>query len=178
MRSNACAARPRWLPAATLLYCSMAALQFPSTVSVFMAALNSRSRSCAAGTFTASMTASVTSANRFIALPPPMKLPAGFRDRSTGRSCFRHAFRVESVPYAAHALEELRNRRPRLDLPAEIRDLVVDDALGDRRVASPRFVDQDPAGQHATRPRHEQCQQLELERRHRHRLSGSTQLPA
>ena len=49
---------------------------------------------------------------------------------------------IEPVAEAAHAGDVARVRRIRLDLPAQVQDLVVHDAVGDGDVAAPGGVQQ------------------------------------
>src|SRR5437879_2844901 len=118
----------------------MAALRLPSTSSVFIAALSSRSASCALCACAAAMadaataTANVQLSNGFIDQPPHTRLPAAYVDHSSTSSSFRHDFEVEPVPDPTDAFQESRRLGRRLDLAAQIRDLVVDDALCNRRV--------------------------------------------
>src|ERR1051326_338535 len=154
-------------------YCLIAALKSPFTSSALIAALSWRSPSpvCAA----ASTAAIVPIRIRFIPSPPEARLASVLQDRSIAVSRFGHLFRVEPVPDAAHALQVFRLGGRGLDLLAQVRDLVVDYALGDRGFLAPHLVDQQAARQHAARTSGEQTHQLEFERRGGDRLCPAGQ---
>lgn len=90
------------------------------------------------------------------------------------QSSLGHAFAVETVAKTAQRDEVPRPIWLRLDLLAQVRDLVVDDAIGDMGVASPHFIEQLGACKQPAGSSHEGRQQLELERRQLDSCPGPT----
>ena len=75
-----------------------------------------------------------------------------------------HGLRIEAVSQPADVQEKARACRIGLELPPQTDDVVVDDAVVERDVASPRGIEQLLARQHPPAAPHERREQLELER--------------
>src|SRR5215204_352443 len=165
MRSSACAASGRGALSTTLRYCAIAERRSPSTSSAFIAALNSRSASCAPGVADARANVTRTAtAVLVIEQPPPRRLRAAFLDRSIDLSRFGQFLEIEPVANAPHALEKARRCGRRLDLLPQVGNLVVHDAFGDCGVPTPDLVDQRASREHSPNSPREEFEQLQLER--------------
>src|SRR5690242_3893782 len=175
MRSSARAATGRGVPAwpSTARYFSMAPLRSPATISRWMAASRSRSGS---GACCAASSAAHTAASSAIQVGRNAR--GAYDPRTSPRffTILRGIFTLEPVAQAAHVAQVLRVGRIVLNLAAQVRDVVVDNARAGIGVLAPDTVDELIAAQHAAAGADKQAEQLELDGRQIDRASAAPHL--
>src|SRR5687767_4229188 len=95
------------------------------------------------------------------------------RKPSLQSSAFRQLSWFEPVADAAHVLQEARLVDVGFQFFPQTSNVVVDDAVGDKRVGSPCVADQLGARENAAARANESLQQPEFQRRQRHRFAAT-----